>query len=240
MRIAACDIDVEYLHYLEYMLRQIHTIDAATIIFYSEPDWLLSDVRQHEDAFDILLINQRLGQSSGIEYAAEVLKVNPWCEIIFISNENRINPDCYSTRHAFVLSKEQVPQYLPAALEKAITSVLGRSTDYVLVSSNYSKLLVPGKDILYIERVLRKSCIVLPYETVETFAAPVDILGNRVGNDFIQCHRSFYVNLRKVRGFQPDHFLLGGDVKVPIGRTFLSASEDAFLNISKRLLSVGV
>ena len=237
MRIAACDVDADYLRNLERLLRQIHTIDAATIMFYSDPDWLAADVRQHEDAFDILIINSKLGEASGIELAKCLLNENPWCKLIFICDNDIIVPEFFSVRHSFILSKKQVIQYLPRAIEKVVSEVASEDSDIISVTSNYTKLLLSGNEIFYIERVLRKSHIVLRTEVVETFSTPAQILGCRIGKRYTQCHRSFYVNLSKIRGLQSDHFILSNSMTVPIGRSYHEQAEKAFEYASKSLAS---
>lgn len=237
MRIAVCDANVDYLHQLESKLRQIHTIDAATIMFYSDQDWLINDVTEHEDVFDILIINTILDKCSGIELASRLLGILPWCKIIFICDNNIILPEYYEVKHSFVLSKEQVIQYLPRAIEKVVSEVMRENTDMISVTSNYTKLLLSANDILYIERILRKSQVVLQNETIETFLTPAQILESRVGKGFIQCHRSFYVNLRKVKGLQQSNFILTNSQSVPIGRAFHEEAEKAFEQLSKSLIS---
>ena len=238
MRLAICDRDAAFLRRVERMLWQMQELSTASFVFFTDPDWLLQDVESHADGFDILIVNRSLGKRDGVELAARVLRANPWCKVIFLCEENRFAPELYSVAHTFALAKEQLSAYLMPAVEKAVAELDAEAADCLRVTSQYTRLLVPVSKVIYLERIARKTNLVCVQETIECAAAPAQILGERLGRRFVQCHRSFFVNRMKIRGVQSDRLLMSNGAEIPVGRTFFAAAESAFAHTAETRTAV--
>ena len=92
--------------------------------------------------------------------------------------------------------------------------------------------------MIYLERIARKTNLVCVQETIECAAAPAQILGERLGRRFVQCHRSFFVNRMKIRGVQSDRLLMSNGAEIPVGRTFFAAAESAFARTAETRTAV--
>lgn len=62
----------------------------ATVATYTDPEWMISDVFLRTEAFDIAIISRELGTHNGVFIAREITKKNEACQIVLISERNRI------------------------------------------------------------------------------------------------------------------------------------------------------
>jgi DNA-binding LytR/AlgR family response regulator len=104
-----------------------------------------------------------------------------------------------------------------------------------MVTSNSTKILIPCREVLYLERVQRKTHIVTSRETIETYQSPQEILATVKSADFVQCHRSIYINLKKVTRMLPGEFMLEQKISVPIGRQYAVPAKEAFMKFVRGL-----
>lgn len=222
---------------LKRLLGQIRVVKNADIITYVDPEWLISDVALHEQAFDILIINRSLGQHSGVSIAKEILRLNPFCQLILVTNDNRVDNNDYEAGHAFFLPKELVPTRLVTVIEQAARILERRHEQYLQVTANRERLLLPCSEVYYLERILRKTSIVLTEEAVETYQSPLELLETSGCDYFVQCHRGFYVNMNKIFRISQSSLRLINRKEIPIGSTFSQAMTTAYANYCRRLLS---
>ena len=236
MRIGICDAQHSYQDYLIRLLRQINEIEHATVLSYSDPEWLVSDVTLRTEAYDIAIVNKDLGPHNGVSIGKEIIKANPDCQLIFVSEENRIVPDFYEVDHAGILPKSLVPTCLVTVIQRSIAKLEKLDSKYLMATSNNTKILIPCSEVLYMERIQRKTHIVLEAESVTTYQTPQSLLDNETAARFVQCHRSIYVNLRKITRFQSNEITLKNAMKLPVGRQYMLQVKAAFLQLSSELL----
>ena len=229
MRIAVCETQIEYQEYLRRLLEQIYPVkNQAEVAYYSVPEWLVSDISLRTDIFDIAIISRELGLHNGVYIAKEVLKQNDFCQVIIICEKNRILPEYYEIEHTCILPKEYVPMHLVTAVHKALENLSALECSFFMVTSSSTKILIPCREVLYLERVQRKTHIVTSRETIETYQSPQEILATVKSADFVQCHRSIYINLKKVTRMLPGEFMLERKITVPIGRQYAAHAKEAF------------
>jgi DNA-binding LytR/AlgR family response regulator len=239
MRIAVCETQAEYIDYICKLLKQIREVSFATVATYTDPEWMISDVLLRTEAFDIAIISRELGTHNGVFIAREIVKKNASCQIVLISEKNRILPEYYEMNHACILPKEFVPLYLVTAIQKSVVNLSSMEHSFFVVASNSEKIFVPCRDVLYLERIQRKTHIVTKDDTIETYQLPQDIIGSVRGLDFVQCHRSIFVNLRKVTRYQANEFTLEQNIKLPIGRQYALQMKEALRRFESGLMIRG-
>ena len=228
LNISVCDYDRECLQYIGRLLHQISAIGTSTITYYTSGDWLKSDIIAHESTPDILIINKNLADADGIVLAKLVLSYAPWCRVIILCDENRICPICFSVEHSFILPKELIPMHLVTAVEKAVNDWKSQDTGQIVVTSNRTHMVLPIQKILFMERLQRKTIIVLDTEKIETYQAPNELLSDLPDPAIIQCHKSFFVNTKRVRCYSKNSFTMDDGSEVPIGRAFISNIANAY------------
>lgn len=236
MRIAICETQADYIEYICRLLRQIREVSFATVATYTDPEWMISDVFLRTEAFDIAIISRELGTHNGVFIAREMTKKNEACQIVLISERNRIFPEYYEMNHTCILPKEYVPRHLVTAIQKSVVNLAAMEHSFFVVTANSEKIYVPCREVLYLERVQRKTHIVTKDDTIETYQLPQEIVDSACGLDFVQCHRSIHVNLRKVTRYQANEFTLEQNIKLPIGRQYAAQMKEAIKRFESGLL----
>ena len=94
MRILVIDDEAPLLHMMTDTLYRIRS-DQDTIV-------PLSGVRELNDCedkhFDVAFIDIRLGYISGIEFAQQLLKHSPKCNIIYVTADDTVHASIFATR----------------------------------------------------------------------------------------------------------------------------------------------
>ena len=90
--------------------------------------------------------------------------------------------------------------------------------------------MITCSQILYLEKVLRKTVVTTRTKTYETYQSPKELLEHSGCTTFSQCHRSFYVNLPNVKMLCPTHIELIESYVIPVGNTFAEAVRGAYDN----------
>lgn len=232
MRIAICDDNVNYINYIIRLLKQIREIGNSVVTSYVDSSWLISDVEKRAEAFDVLITNTKVKGVNCVRVAKAILQYNDACQIIFITDSNELMPECYEVNHIYMLHKDRVPTHLVLAMHKAICNIEAMEPNYIAVTMNKEKLLLPCREILYFERVQRQTHIVLEKQTYVTYQTPLELIRQAGQGNFLQCHRSIYLNLNKVLGCGRDGFTLKNGAVLPIGRQFGKESKMAFARYS--------
>lgn len=101
MRIGVCEPNSEYMTFLTGLLLQIRSINGAAIIPYLNSKWFVSDLSLRMEAFDILLIDREMDGYNGAYVAREAVRINPACQVILISEFNRIFDEDYDISQLF-------------------------------------------------------------------------------------------------------------------------------------------
>lgn len=159
---------------------------------------------------------------------AHLVKLLPYCQIIFVSDVLEHALEVYSVPHTYFVLRTQLSTRLGTALGTALKNLADAQSRVLRVMHNRRSLVLRQADIEYIERVNRSSkihCIGQEYIVTD----PLTDLASRLDADhFIQCHNSYVVNIRAVREYRRTSFLLEfGDV-VPIARSRSKAVQAFF------------
>jgi len=100
------------------------------------------------------------------------------------------------------------------------------SSQFIFVKSDYKLVKIEIAEIQYIESLKDYIKIVVGGKPVMTLSSMKAIEEKLVAPDFMRVHRSFMVNIRKIRYIQRN-FVMVGDKEIPIGDNY----KDSFLQV---------
>lgn len=176
---------------------------------------------------DILFVDVLLGARSGIRLARMANGLWPRCQVIFVTGRLEYAPDLYEARHLCLLSKDRLEELLPAALQRAYAALDADDAPVLAVPQKNGEVIIPQKDILYVERRLRVSYIHSVLRTVTSGRRLDDLAASLQPGRFALCHNSFLVNLAQVRRLQRSQVLLASGVVLPVSRSQYGAFREA-------------
>lgn len=202
---------------------------------FSSSEDLLGHWTKHPQV-DILFLDIQIpNEISGMELAQRIRAADKRIIIIFVSNYSEYASDGYELSALWYLKK-------PISLEK-ISKCMNRAFDQLGDTQEQGIPLeaTSGPFILY-PRELRSIEVKKNYLnlSLSTLSVPVTVrmplkqlLSLLPQARFVQCHRSFAVNLRYVRRFTLTEAVLTGDATVPLGEKYLDQARSAFSRYSQ-------
>lgn len=229
MRLAICDDERVYQERLQeatkvYMTE--HGISYILDIFSSGEELLASEMK-----YDMILLDVQLVGIDGMQVAMEVKEVSPDTIIIFISSFIQYAPQGYQCAIRYIL-KPQLNLYFSECMGTALAQIDSRF-DCLSVRTRKREVQIPLNQILYLESDNRMIQLHLEANAQQSF--PTHCYGKiqeykaaLAGKNFLHCHKSYMVNLRKVKCMKEDCFLLKTGASVPISRRCFSESERTY------------
>ena len=113
-----------------------------------------------------------------------------------------------------------------SALRAALAETAAPASLQLATAHGYRN--VPVTDVLFLERILRKTRVVLTDGEELVTAAPAALLEAVPDGVFLRCHQSYWANFSHITAMEKDEFVLTGGLRVPISRSYRSAARSAF------------
>lgn len=171
--------------------------------------------------FDIIFMDIELKglEISGIELSKRIHQMHPLTQIIFITQYEEYCSGVYEEKHVYFIHKPKMDIYMQKALEKAIKTLKEEEKNFLYINYKRKESYVPIHDILYLERNKRETTIYCAGESPKYYEAKEKLseLTERLGKNFVVCHRSYAVNVSKITGFEKRRVRIVGGMTIPIG-----------------------
>lgn len=179
---------------------------------------------------DVVMCDARSGDIEGnaVELLRHTGASNARTQIIFTGVSERNLVPMELVAHAFLLPTSPTLDEVSTAIAHAL-DLLDRKLErpFVVRTRQRSRLIHPVR-VTYIESELRKLRIHMGGEVVETYGKLSDILQD-LPDRFVQCHKSFAVNLSFVEVMERESlFLTTGDC-IPVSQKRRKATREEFL-----------
>ena len=175
---------------------------------------------------DIVITDIKMPGMDGIELAKRLNALVPGCAIIFLTAYLSYAPDVYETRHVYFVLKSELDRRIGSALRAALAETAAPASLQLATAHGYRN--VPVTDVLFLERILRKTRVVLTDGEELVTAAPAALLEAVPDGVFLRCHQSYWANYSHITAMEKDEFVLTGGLRVPISRSYRSAARSAF------------
>ncbi len=184
------------------------------------------------ERIDVFMTDINLGQDkpSGIEVVRRYFASSAKTQVIYISGYVEYCTPVYQTEHTYFLLKPVKQSDLNAALDKAVANLRGSVCAPVALQHGGTVTMVDPADIEYIESDRRKVRVFTASGRVlETYSTLGDMLA-MLPNSFVQCHKSYLVNMAEISELRSDKALLRSGAEVPVSQRQRRVVRDAFFN----------
>ena len=189
-----------------------------------------------ESSTDVLFFETRANQFREETKAllSDVMRANPAMQVVFtgVSEKNLIEVEQFT--YAFLLPDVAGEQDVWHALDKAIVlhdKLLERPI--VVKSRKFYRAIQPNK-VSYIESDLRKIRIHTGSDVLEVYGKLSSIMA-KLPTRFVQCHKSFVVNMGYVSEVTADCIVLTTGEKVPMSQKRRKNTREAFVSYVGRV-----
>ena len=229
MRIAICDDEESQQALIEKYLREwseIHSIALETAAFSNAEQFLF--VWEEDKLYDLLILDIEMGAISGMDLARRIRNEDEEIPIIFITGYESYMAQGYEVSAMQYLLKPMYKDKLFTVLDrlqrvKKVEAKLPLQTEEGMV------FLAPS-DIWYVEATGHYSTLYtveISYLLRHSFSDMLKMLNEQ--NTFVQCHRSYLVNVQHVSAITKTDLIMDNRVKIPISRNSYKAVNQRFL-----------
>lgn len=228
LNIAILEDNVTQLKYYDLLIQDYLKSEIVSIHTFHNPETLLFETELLQ-SLDIIILDIHFEKDNGIRIAKELTDLYPQIEIIFISAYIEYAPQVYDVNHVYFVLKQQLEYRLPKALNSAIAHIRDNKNSYIHIHWKNSIFKVPLKDVLYIERDLRKCKFITVQHTYDMYIKMEQVEQMITKHNFIRIHHSYIVNLDQVKEFHRNHFIMMNGASLSISRSYEKKVKEAIL-----------
>lgn len=235
MKIALCDDNpaelLQIKTIVQEFVRQKQAVCPMSVHEFSSGSDLFLFTMKH-GAFDLVILDVIMPSLNGLELAAKLRARNDNCRIIFLTSSPDFAVDSYKVKAYYYLLKRAARSGLPALLNRALDDITQENVSSVVIKETGQWTRVALSSIQYVESV--NHTVVFHLRNNETavcfsrFSGFVETL--LADKRFVQCHRSFIVNMQHVTGITGKDFVLEDGVNIPISRNAYPQIKNAYLD----------
>jgi len=227
MNIIICDDDELYLYSARDKInawadRTGHSSDLRIHLFTSSEDLL--DAWHHGLPADALFLDIRIPfEMNGLAVAGEIHCFNEHIPVVFMTDYGEYATEGYKVNALRFLHKPITTEAIDECMELIWHRWSLQNKECVLLDISSQLLRLPTDAILYIEMKghycsLNTTSNITPnYQ----FKLPLRQIQERLPEElFVQCHRSYIVNLMYVRHMEKDYITMSDNTTIPVSRRY--------------------
>lgn len=216
-RVAICDDDRKQIEDVEAILLQWSRHRGYVCQINAFPSGEAFLFAYEEDrAYDILLLDVKMKDLSGIDLARRIRQEDDRAEIIFLTSYFEFAGEGYDVDALHYLLKPVSGEKLMQVLDKAAER-LAEQPPHVVIACEGSTIKLYESRILYVEAFLH-------YISIHTAEREYKIKENissfeeKLSNAFFRTHRSYLVSLRHITRISRTSVTLEGEIELPLAR----------------------
>lgn len=203
--------------------------DENKIYGYTDYDKFLKDIKNNK--CDILFMDIRLNDVNGIELIKENENILKGIKLIYITGYDDYVEDVFETELVYLIKKPLNEEKVYKAYLKAIEKI-DKDNKIIIVKTLKETCKVKISDIFYIESDARLVNIYLKNTVLTSYAKLSDMEAVLKGN-FLRTHKSYLVNLDKVKSYKHNQLILDNGKIIPISRNNVKKVKQAVFNYVK-------
>lgn len=166
---------------------------------------------------DLMLISISSQREDHIAAAAAIQDFFPHVQVVFYSDSNDCAQEIFVAAPSFFLRYPFDSALVSTAIRKVTSGILSKRNQQIVFHQKGQLFKVWIHSIHYIESVGRKLCIYAQDECREVNMT-FEKIKEQLPDSFLQCHRSYIVNMDKVLQLRGEELELANHFTVPIAR----------------------
>lgn len=228
MNIFILDDEEVIVDSLGSMLKSIGS-DKDNIYGYTDYRKFLEDIKTKK--CDILFIDIRLDNTNGIELIKENGIYLKGTKLIYITGYDEYIEDVFETELVYLIKKPLNEEKVEKAYLKAIEKI-NKENKVIVVKTLKETRKVKINEIYYIESDARLVNIHLKNEVLVSYGKLSDMEEMLKGN-FLRTHKSYLVNLERVKSYKHNQIILDNGKVIPISRNSISKVKNEIFDYVK-------
>lgn len=233
MRVAICDDEEEITRLLERYIQcfkvERRPQEHLEIIRMSNVLELYKYLDDDEEMIDIIFLDIVLGSYNGIEWGTKLQEKKPDVKIIFITGYIQHVEEIFNCTPFALLLKPITLKKVEDVLERAVTALLSEKVSYLTVRNKEGIQNVEMKNIVYIESRGRYIELHMINTEVIKITMTMNKIEEMLNEDFVKCHRSYFINLKKIEKLSKNNVYVAGSSILPVSAANYKNVYDKFM-----------
>lgn len=171
---------------------------------------------EENKAYDILLLDVKMRDISGIDLARRIREEDGRAEIIFLTSYFEFAGEGYDVEALHYLLKPVAEDKLMEVLDRAAEK-LTRQPPYVVIVCEGSTIKLYESQIMYVESFLHYIAI-HTNEGEYIIKENISSFEEKLSNMFFRTHRSYLVSLKYVTRISRTSVMVEGGIELPLAR----------------------
>lgn len=229
VKIAICDddsLDREYIIGFLKKWSDERKIILQIVAFASAEQFLFQYAEEKD--YDLLILDIEMGAMDGVTLAKMIRAKNEQIQILFITGYPDFMSYGYDVDAIHYLLKPVEYEKVSRVFDKVVRN-LEQNEEVLFLQLNHEMARFVLSEINYIE-VLAHSCTIHTIHGDFATKTSITELEKRLGNGFIRTHRSYLVNLEKVKRITKTDVVLDDETKVMLSRRNYTLVNHAFID----------
>lgn len=223
MNIVVCDDKLNIASYVQSIVKK-YVSEKDVVSIYTD----YTKIKKSLSHIDILFMDIRLNEESGIEYIKKNTEMFKDTILIYMTGYDEFIEDAFETDPIYILRKPLTEEKIGKALTKAIEK-LNSEKEYFVLKTAKEVIKIKYKDLLYIESEGR----IVYFHTTDGIVKKygklkeIEIL---LGEKYIRIHKSYLVNISKIKIYKSTKIILENDQELTISRTYAKDCKEKILH----------
>ena len=206
---------------------------AHRVVPFASATALDACLREGEKSFDLLILDIAMEGETGMELARELRRRGDRTSIVFATGCEEYLEEGYGVQPVHFLLKPVSSERLEEALR--VDWDLNHRPKTVTLQKGDRSLCLPISDILYVETGVKHNVRIATPQRVHVFPATLTYMGQVLPTErFVQCHKSYLVNLEHVAEVGRASVVLDTGEELPVGRKYGKDCQSAFVTFLNR------
>ena len=217
MIVAICDDDELQVEVLKCYANESDFIDRVEV--FDSVEKLLFGIEEGRK-YDVLLMDIEWKQKeNGIDYAIKLNELRPECQVIFFSNYTKYSQDIFKEKINLCgfLLKPVDQTHFDEMINRAEQRKLEATKKQLAIRNRNVTYTFFVHQIIYIESVGHRVIVHADREDIECYES-LSNLAERLKCNFAQCHKSYLVNMDRIKRIVGDAVIFDNEQEVNMSR----------------------
>lgn len=195
--------------------------------YCTSPDFIIEAINTGNIP-DAVFLDVELDSCNGLDFSEKLYDIAPKVRIIVITAyAEKFVQDAFLKKENITafLSKPISEQYLTAALLKVRSQL---ATETLVLRHKSGMDVIETEHVIYLES--KGHLVIVHSENGECYSvtAKLSEICDHLPEDFVCCHKSFAVNIRKIRRFETRTLCMSDGTEIPVSRARLNETREKF------------
>ena len=206
-------------------IRYIESRARVLLFEYAEAETLEQEIQASTVPFDLLLMEMKYKNTSGLQLAKQIREKNLDVDLLFVTDESDHVYEGYHVQAQGYVLKEDMKTQLPDCLRQYMKR--RAQTGTILVKSESVVRSIPIATIRYIESRARVLLLHTKNEVIPFYGKLADIEHKVLQHGFVRIHQSFLVRKAAIAAINGYEAVVGEDT-LPISRKYYKTVQMQF------------